>query len=113
MSSIPDNSAATRSAGETLFRLFRLVAFVEGITTLVLFFVAMPIKYGLGNPGWVQLWGPIHGYAFLAYLVLMVLALRGRGWGRAGWQRTTLASFYPFGTFLNNSFLQRRWAETR
>lgn len=113
MSSIPDSSAATRPASGTLFRVFRLVAVFEGITTLVLFFVAMPIKYWLGDPGWVQLWGPIHGYAFLAYLVLMALALRGRGWGAAGWLRTTLASFYPFGTFLNDRFLVRRWAETR
>ncbi len=113
MSSIPDNSAATRPASETLFRVFRIVAVVEGITTLVLFFVAMPIKYGLGDPGWVQLWGPIHGYAFLAYLALMALALRGRGWGGAGWRRTALASFYPFGTFLNDRYLVRRWSETR
>ncbi|GKY88010.1 DUF3817 domain-containing protein [Sinisalibacter aestuarii] len=106
-------SIADPNAGQTradrIFGLFRLVALVEGVTTLMLFFVAMPIKYGFGNPGWVQLWGPIHGYAFLAYLVLMVVALRGRGWSPGDWLRTTFASFLPFGTFLNDPFLKRRW----
>jgi integral membrane protein len=93
------------------FRLFRLVALVEGVTTLLLFFAAMPVKYLLGDPLWVQIVGPIHGYAFLAYLVMMVVALRGLGWSVSDWTRTTLASFVPFGTFLNDPFLRRRYAQ--
>ena len=33
-----------------MMNLFRLVALVEGVTTLALFFVAMPLKYILGAP---------------------------------------------------------------
>ena len=44
-----------------LFTAFRIVAIVEGITTLALFFVAMPIKYMLHDPLWVQIVGPLHG----------------------------------------------------
>lgn len=95
-------------ASDRLFQAFRAVALVEGVTTLLLFFVAMPIKYALGDPLWVQVMGPIHGYAFLAYLVLMAVVLRGRGWSRSDWSRTVFASFYPFGTFLNDPFLRRR-----
>jgi len=89
-------------------RLFRRIALVEGVTTLLLFFVAMPVKYLLDDPQWVQ---PVHGYAFLAYLVVMIWALRGRGWSTGDWTRTTLASFVPFGTFLNDPFLRRREAQ--
>lgn len=94
-----------------LFDLFRLVAVVEGVTTILLFLVAMPVKYLLGNPVWVQVMGPIHGYAFLAYVLLMIVALWGRGWGAGDWLRTFLASLFPFGTFLNDPFLKRRAAE--
>lgn len=100
-----------RSRGtERLFDLFRLVAAVEGITTILLFFVAMPVKYLAGDPSWVRVIGPVHGYAFLAYLALMALALRGRGWSGGDWMRTAFASFVPFGTFLNDPFLKRRRA---
>jgi integral membrane protein len=92
-------------------RLFRRIAFVEGVTTLLLFFVAMPVKYLLDDPLWVQIMGPVHGYAFLAYLAAMIWALRGRGWSAGDWTRTTLASFVPFGTFLNDPFLRRREAQ--
>lgn len=95
---------------ERFFTLFRLVALVEGVTTLALFLVAMPVKYASGNPSWVAVTGPIHGYAFLAYLVLMVAALAGRGWGAGAWARTAGASLLPFGTFLNDRFLIRRKA---
>lgn len=93
-----------------LFDIFRLVAVIEGVTTLLLFLVAMPVKYLLGAPGLVQLAGPVHGYAFLAYAALMVAALWGRGWGVADWLRTFGASLVPFGTFLNDPFLKRRRA---
>ena len=99
---------------DRLFTAFRLVAFVEGITTLALFFVAMPLKYLFNDPSWVPMTGLIHGYAFIAYIVMMILALRGRGWSSAAWARTTLASFYPFGTFINDPYLMRQKAlETR
>lgn len=91
-----------------IFTGFRIVAIFEGITAVALFFVAMPIKYIFGWPEPVSVVGLIHGYAFIAYIVAMVLALWGRGWSVWDWTRTTLASFIPFGTFLNEPFLKRR-----
>jgi integral membrane protein len=84
---------------------FRKVALAEGITTLALFFVAMPMKYLAGDPRLVPPVGMIHGVAFLAYLAVMVVALRGRGFTAMAWIRTTAASFFPFGTFLNDRYL--------
>lgn len=92
----------------TTYRLFRHVAFIEGVTTLALFFVAMPIKYLAGNPQPVTITGWIHGVAFIAYMVMMALALRGRGWTTAEWARTFAASLVPFGTFANDRFLRER-----
>lgn len=87
--------------------LFRRVALVEGVTTLVLFLVAMPAKYLAGQPWLVPPVGWIHGIAFIAYVLLMVPALRGRRVGPVGWARTLAAAFVPFGTFANDAWLER------
>ena len=38
---------------------------IEGISCLALFFVAMPIKYGLDDPSWVRVTGAIHGLLWI------------------------------------------------
>jgi integral membrane protein len=92
----------------TRYRFFRRVAFVEGVTTLVLFLVAMPIKYLAGNPAPVRIAGWIHGVAFIANVVMMWIALRGRGWTSWELGRTFAAALFPFGTFVNDRFLRER-----
>jgi integral membrane protein len=84
---------------------FRKVALVEGITTLLLFFVAMPLKYLAGQPWLVPPVGWLHGIAFIAYVVMMVAALRKRGVGAMGWLRTFAAALVPLGTFANDGWL--------
>lgn len=91
-----------------MIRAFRYIGVFEGITTLALFLVAMPAKYWFGNPGLVPPVGALHGAAFVIYLVAMVVCLWGRGFTPLEWARTTIASFFPFGTFLNDPFLKRK-----
>lgn len=91
-----------------MFKLFRAIALIEGITTIALFFVAMPAKYVFDFPQLVPPVGMIHGWAFLAYIVAMIAALSGKGFTPLEWARTTIASFFPFGTFLNDPFLKRK-----
>jgi integral membrane protein len=93
-----------------MIRFFRFVALVEGITTLALFLIAMPLKYGVGNPVLVPPVGLIHGIAFLIYVLVMVVAMRRRGFSAREWMRTALAAFVPFGTFLNDPMLKRKQA---
>lgn len=87
--------------------LFRKVALVEGVTTLLLFLVAMPLKYLAGQPALVPPVGWLHGIAFIAYVVLMVPALGVARVGPLGWLRTFVAALFPFGTFLNDPWLKR------
>lgn len=91
-----------------MLKFFRAVALVEGVTTLLLFLVAMPAKYLFGYGALTPPLGLIHGWAFLAYLGVMVVALWGRGFSVLGWFRTVFAAFVPFGTFLNDPWLKRR-----
>ena len=76
---------------------FRIVAFWEGISFLLLLFVAMPLKYGFGIDMAVRVVGMAHGVLFLGYCVTLAFAAR-----RLGARRTVLAfvvSFVPGGTF--------------
>ena len=58
-----------------MLKLFKVVGFVEAISAIALFFVAMPIKYIFDNPTWVTHTGRIHGGLFIAYVVILYLSL--------------------------------------
>jgi integral membrane protein len=88
--------------------LFRIIAVVEGITTLALFLVAMPLKYLFDQPQYVPTVGLMHGVAFVAYLLAMSVLLANRGFSQGDWMRTAIASFFPFGTILNDPLLRRK-----
>ncbi|HTN14125.1 MAG TPA: DUF3817 domain-containing protein [Sphingomonadaceae bacterium] len=90
-----------------MLQLFRTVALAEGVSTLLLFLVAMPLKYLFDQPGLIRPVGWAHGILFLTYLAAMVPGLWGRRAGLLGWLRTFIAALFPFGTFLNDSFLRR------
>lgn len=90
-----------------MLRLFQGIALIEGVTTLLLFLVAMPAKYLFGDPSLVPPVGMAHGAAWLIYMAAMLPALRDKGAGAAGWTRTTLAALVPFGTFINAPYLDR------
>ena len=88
--------------------VFRKVALVEGVTTLALFLVAMPLKYLAGWPVLVPPVGWMHGVAFIIYLVTMVAAfIPRRDVGIGGWLRTFVAALVPFGTFINDPWVKR------
>ncbi len=76
---------------------FRIVAFWEGISFLLLLFVAMPLKYGFGIDMAVRIVGMAHGVLFLGYCLTLAIAA-----GRLGVRRSLLAfvlAFVPGGTF--------------
>lgn len=91
-------------------RLFRLVSLIEGVTTLMLFLIAMPLKYGFGNEVLIRPFGMLHGLAFLAYLAVMVVAFAVYGLRPLGWLRSFVAALFPFGTFLNDAWVKRQIA---
>lgn len=89
-------------------KLFRIIALVEGVTTLSLFLVAMPMKYWFDNPALVPPVGMIHGVAWVGYIAAMVVCLPGNGFSMLDAVRTFIAGLFPFGTFLNDSLIRRR-----
>ena len=96
-----------------MLEAFRKIALIEGITTVLLFFVAMPLKYLAGQPWLVPPVGWLHGIAFIAYVVMMIAALRRYRVGASGWLRTFAAALLPLGTFVNDRWLKRLATDVR
>jgi integral membrane protein len=67
---------AATIAPVTFIRALRRLAFVEGISTLVLFLFAMPLKYFAGMPAAVRVVGSAHGVLFVALVIMLLLAIR-------------------------------------
>lgn len=79
--------------------LFRIVAFFEGVSYILLLFIATPIKYVFDNPKYVKLLGMPHGILFIAYIILAVIVGANLKWNKKIMRIVLLASIIPFGTF--------------
>ncbi len=85
----------------------RVIAFVEGVSYLVLLGVAMPLKYLAGMPAAVKAVGWAHGVLFVLYLLSVAEVYVKRRWtvSQAAW--ALAAAFVPFGTFVLDTRLRR------
>lgn len=79
--------------------IFRLVALLEGVSYILLLFIATPIKYLLDEPQYVKLLGMPHGILFVAYVALAVLFKKEFSWTNNQFLIVLAASIIPFGTF--------------
>lgn len=78
---------------------FKIVALLEGISYILLLFVAVPLKYWAGDEQYVKMLGMPHGVLFVAYLVLAYLLQDSEKWSFRDFAVVILASVFPFGTF--------------
>jgi len=78
---------------------FKIIAFLEGISLLLLFFFAMPLKYLFNNPEYIRPFGMSHGLLFIAYIVLAIMIKIEDNWSLKKFSIISLASIIPFGTF--------------
>lgn len=85
----------------------RWIAFLEGISYLVLLFVAMPLKYAFGQPLGVRIVGALHGVLFVMFVVALVRAATTHGWSLLRSALAFVASLVPFGTFVLDRSLRR------
>lgn len=93
---------------------FRAIAFIEGLSFLVLLFIAMPIKYVGENPDPVRYTGWVHGVLYILYSIAGFQAMAARKWPAKEALRGFLASILPFGTFWYDwAFLKAEHAAER
>ena len=84
---------------KTNLKKFRLIALLEGISFLVLLFIAMPLKYLLGEPLLVKYVGMAHGILFILFIGLLLITAKEYKWKISFVSMAFIASLVPFGTF--------------
>ena len=90
---------------DPIIRRFRSVAIAEGISFLLLLFIAMPLKYLADMPLAVKYTGWAHGVLFIAYWIAALPLFTKLKWDAERIVGLGLASVLPFGTFV----LERKW----
>ena len=92
----PDRSrAGHRSA---LLR-YRVMAYAVGVGLIVLVFVGIPLQIWSDVPGVVHVVGPIHGFLYLAYLVVGADLVRRERWPIRELVVMAIAGLVPFAAF--------------
>jgi integral membrane protein len=79
---------------------FRLIAFIEGLSYILLLFIAMPLKYGLNFPEAVKYTGWVHGLFFVLYQLALIQNAILLRWNLLKIAGAFIASILPFGTFV-------------
>lgn len=91
-----------------MLRIFKQVALWEAISTVILFFVAMPIKYVLPHfmsvpedirNGVVRIAGSIHGFLVVIFVILLIMCWQSFNWKFSKVIKYFVASLIPIVSF--------------
>ena len=88
--------------------LFRVIAFLEGVSYILLMSLGLYFKYQLGDPSYVKLLGMPHGLLFVCYLIIAFVIKSDEKWTGKDFGIILLASILPFGTFyIDREYLRK------
>jgi len=87
--------------------LLRIVGIIEGISYLILLFIAMPLKYWAGQPIFVRIFGMAHGILFVLFVLMLLVVWFDRRWPFTRVFVAFLASLLPFGNFVLDARLRK------
>ncbi|PCI88783.1 MAG: hypothetical protein COB24_02155 [Hyphomicrobiales bacterium] len=90
------------------FSYLRWSSFLEGTTLLTLLFIAMPLKYWFDIPKAVTIVGTIHGYAFVMFILIILIYLIGQKIKTLTALRLAIGSIIPFGGIINDYWLKSK-----
>ena len=82
-----------------MIKVFRIISYLEGISYILLLFIAVPIKYYANDPTLVKLLGMPHGLLFVAYVILSLVNSKKHNWNFSKTLVVLISSIIPFGTF--------------
>lgn len=80
-------------------KVFKYVSILEGLSFLLLLFIAMPLKYFWSMPQMVQQVGMAHGVLFIAYVIGAIWLFRPLNWNFKELLVVLGCSLVPFGPF--------------
>jgi len=79
---------------------FRMIALAEGVSFLILLFIAMPLKYMFDIPQAVKFFGWVHGALFVSFIYFAFEVFTSFKKEVLWLGKAFLASILPFGTFI-------------
>ena len=85
----------------------RVVGFLEGISFLLLLFIAMPMKYIFDNPMLVKYVGMGHGVLFILFLIVLLVVCEKQKWSLKMFILGLIASILPFGPFVFDAKIKK------
>lgn len=90
------------------FSRFRIISLLEGISYLILVFIAMPIKYIGENPYPVKIAGMSHGVLFIIFCLFLFVAMREYKWNMKLSIKYFIYSLIPFGFIVIDKSLKKQ-----
>lgn len=84
-----------------------LTGHVEGISYLILLFIAMPLKYALNIPDAVRYIGMLHGILFVLFIIVILFVLIEKLITVKTAFVLFIISLIPFGTFFIKKILAK------
>ena len=78
----------------------RILALIEGVSFLILLFVAMPLKYFAAMPAAVKIAGWTHGILFIVFCMVLLHTAVAASWPARRTGLIFLAALLPFGPFV-------------
>ncbi|MFD1095855.1 DUF3817 domain-containing protein [Salegentibacter chungangensis] len=80
-------------------KVFKWISILEGLSFLILLFLAMPLKYFFDSPEMVRQVGMAHGILFIAYVLGAFLLYNAMNWKWKEMLIILACSLVPFGPF--------------
>ena len=82
-----------------MIKILRVISYLEGISYVLLLFIAVPIKYYANDPSLVKLLGMPHGLLFVAFVIVSLMNSKKYDWSFIKTVFVLISSIIPFGTF--------------
>ena len=83
-----------------MLKIFRIISLIEGLSLIILLFVAMPMRYYMGNMEIVPICGMSHGLLWTLYMLASLAVSHQKEWSVTYWLFTVLLSIVPGGFLL-------------
>ena len=87
---------------------FRLINKIEGISFIILLFIAMPLKYSFGYPIATKVVGMLHGLLVFAFIYQIIEAKKEDGFMLKETAFYSILSLIPFGSFYTDKLLAKK-----
>ncbi|MBT8343907.1 MAG: DUF3817 domain-containing protein [Sulfurovum sp.] len=87
---------------------FRLINKIEGISFIILLFIAMPMKYSFGYPMATKVVGMMHGLLVFAFIYQVIEAKKEAGFTLKETALYSILSLIPFGSFYTDKLLAKK-----